>query len=107
MKYDELTNQQKIYVDAIAQWSDDSGHHLNKDIYSRAELRLVSLGFKGSKWIPNWITHDQSRRLARGEFQIPEVTQRRQVVAGSIGTEDRLEPAVMDATEVDDVPVTV
>jgi|19_taG_2_1085344.scaffolds.fasta_scaffold22057_1 hypothetical protein len=78
MKYDELTNQQAMYVDAIAQWSDDRKHADDKEVYSRAELRMVSLGIKGSKWIPNWITHDQSRRIDRGRFSLPEVVEKRQ-----------------------------
>jgi hypothetical protein len=27
---------------------------------------------QGWKWIPNWITHDLSRRVGRGVFSIPE-----------------------------------
>ena len=42
-----------------------------KDTYSRKELRSVS-DTHGWKWIPNWITHDKARRVARGIFSIPE-----------------------------------
>ena len=31
------------------------------------------MAFKGKKWIPNWVTHDLSRRVGRGVFSIPEV----------------------------------
>ena len=43
-----------------------------KNTFSRKELRQVS-DAHGWKWIPNWITHDQSRRAGRGVFNIPEV----------------------------------
>ena len=36
-------------------------------------LTLVSMAWKGKIWIPNWITHDQSRRMGRGVFSLPEV----------------------------------
>jgi len=39
--------------------------------FTRKELRAVS-DANGWKWIPNWITHDQDRRVARGKFSIPE-----------------------------------
>ena len=68
-----LTNRQKLYIDAIIMHGSDLGIDLNKDEFSRAELRQVSMSMKGKKWIPNWITHDQSRRTGRGIFLIPEV----------------------------------
>ena len=43
-----------------------------KNTFSRKELRQVS-DAHGWKWIPNWITHDPSRRTGRGVFSIPEV----------------------------------
>jgi|TARA_Y100000034_G_scaffold133966_1_gene201082 hypothetical protein len=73
MKYDELTNRQRIYVDAVIEHGPDLGLDLNKDDFTRAELRMVSMKTKGKKWIPNWITHDQSRRSGRGVFSIPEI----------------------------------
>ena len=42
-----------------------------KNTFSRKELRQVS-DAHGWKWIPNWITHDLSRRVGRGVFSIPE-----------------------------------
>ena len=68
-----LTSRQKLYIDAIIMHGSDLGIDLNKDEFSRAELRQVSMSMKGKKWIPNWITHDQSRRTGRGIFLIPEV----------------------------------
>ena len=73
MKYSELSNRQQTYVDAILEHAPGLGIDTNKDQFSRAELRQVSMAAKGKKWIPNWITHDQSRRVERGVFSIPEV----------------------------------
>ena len=69
----ELSNQQKRYVDAIIEHAPDSNIDIAKQNFSRAELRLISMTWKGKKWIPNWITHDLSRRVGRGVFSIPEV----------------------------------
>lgn len=71
--YNNLTSRQKVYVDAVRQHADDCGIDTTKTEYSRAELRLVSMKMKGKVWIPNWITHDKSRRMGRGVFSIPEV----------------------------------
>lgn len=93
MKYAELSKRQRMYVDAIIEHAPTLGIDTTKDQYSRAELRQVSMTTKGKKWIPNWITHDQSRRVARGVFSIPEVKDAMPVavapetVAGSLGTE--------------------
>ena len=73
MKYSELSKRQQIYVDAIMEHAPALGIDTTKDNFSRAELRQVSMVTKGKKWIPNWITHDQSRRVARGVFSVPEV----------------------------------
>ena len=69
----ELSKQQQKYVSAVLEHAPAIGIDLNKNTFSRAELRQVSMAFKGKKWIPNWITHDQSRRVDRGVFSIPEV----------------------------------
>ena len=73
MTYDELTNRQQAYIDAIRTHGPACGIDITKDQYSRAELRQVSMLMKGKRWIPNWIPHDQSRRCSRGVFSIPEV----------------------------------
>jgi len=73
MMYSELSNRQKAYIDAIVAEAPALGIDTNKQTFSRAELRQVSMATKGKKWIPNWITHDQSRRAERGVFTIPEV----------------------------------
>lgn len=73
--YNNLTNRQRTYVDAIHEHAEELGIDTTKTNYSRAELRQVSMKAKGKIWIPNWITHDVSRRQSRGVFSIPEVTQ--------------------------------
>ena len=47
------------------------GINLNKNTFSRAELRQVSMAFKGKKWIPNWITHDLAREI-EGQYPSAE-----------------------------------
>jgi len=91
--YNNLTNRQRLYVDAIREHADDLGIDTNKEEFSRSELRLVSMKMKGKIWIPNWITHDQSRRVSRGVFSIPEVqvpslTSSDESVDGPATTED-------------------
>ena len=83
-----LTKRQKMYVDAIIMHGSNLGIDLNKDKFSRAELRQVSMAMKGKKWIPNWITHDQSRRAGRGVFLIPEVKAAVAVSPGEENSED-------------------
>ena len=80
MKYEELTKQQKQYVEAIVIYM--SKHDMDIDestTYTRALLRAVSLELKGKIWIPNWITHDLSRRAGRGVFLIPEAYEHLQI----------------------------
>ena len=72
MKYEDLSKRQQAYIDAIKACADEIGIDMNNDTFTRAELRLVSMKTKGKHWIPNWITHDQSRRVGRGMFSIPE-----------------------------------
>lgn len=67
-----ISKQQQAYVEAIQTYASDIGIDLTTETFTRAELRLVSMKLKGKRWIPNWITHDQSRRVGRGMFSIPE-----------------------------------
>ena len=90
--YDNLTKRQQTYVNAVREHGPALGLDITKEEYSRAELRPVSLKMKGKVWIPNWITHDQSRRVARGVFRIPEIA------LGS--TEDAMETAPVEVAEV-------
>jgi len=69
----KLSKQQQTYVSAVLEHAPTLSIDTNKVNYSRAELRQVSMAFKGKKWIPNWITHDLSRRVDRGVFSIPEI----------------------------------
>ena len=67
------------------------------------------MSLKGKKWIPNWITHDQSRRVDRGVFSIPEVmdTINPQAVSPGHGNEgDDLADTVSPHTYVEDNPQT-
>ena len=82
MMYSELSNRQKMYIDAIVTEAPALGIDTNKGTFSRAELRQVSMATKGKKWIPNWITHDVSRRADRGVFTIPEVQEAMAVQPG-------------------------
>ena len=75
MKYDERTKIQQQYIDSIVDYLTDLGTPVNVETFTRNELREVSNKHKGSAWIPNWITHDQSRRASRGVFYIPEVAE--------------------------------
>ena len=68
-----LSKQQQIYVDAIIAAAPTVGIDCTTPQFTREQLRAVSMIHKGKKWIPNWITHDQSRRAGRGVFNIPEV----------------------------------
>jgi len=78
-----LSNRQVAYVTAITTYAPTLGIDTNKKEFSRAELRQVSMSLKGKKWIPNWITHDQSRRASRGVFLIPEVMESLAVSPGT------------------------
>jgi len=69
----QLSKTQQKYIDSVIEHAGTLGIDINKKNFSRAELRLVSMTIKGKKWIPNWITHDQSRRVDRGVFSIPEI----------------------------------
>ena len=80
----KLSNRQMVYINAIIEHAPALGIDTNKDTFSRAELRQVSMTMKGKKWIPNWITHDVSRRAGRGVFTVTEVQEH--MVAVSPGT---------------------
>ena len=106
MLYNELSNRQKAYVDAIIEHAPALGVDLNKTDFSRAVLRQVSMTFKGKKWIPNWITHDVSRRVARGMFNIPEVMDAMSVQPGQGHEGDDLADSA-PVTEQEMQPVAV
>ena len=101
MMYNELSNRQKAYIDAIVAEAPALGIDTNKQTFSRAELRQVSMATKGKKWIPNWITHDQRRRAERGVFTIPEVMDAMAVQPGQGHEGDDL----ADSTHTDVTPM--
>ena len=82
-----LTKRQTAYVNAILTHAPGLGIDTNKVQFSRAELRQISMQEKGKIWIPNWITHDQSRRAGRGVFNIPEVQEMSTAAAVAPGHE--------------------
>ena len=103
-----LSNRQMVYVNAIIEHAPSLGIDTNKDTFSRAELRQVSMTMKGKKWIPNWITHDQSRRAGRGLFLIPEIMESLAVTPGEGHEGDDLaDMAPMTQEEVTEELVTV
>jgi hypothetical protein len=103
-----LSNRQMVYVNAIIEHAPGLGIDTNKDTFSRAELRQVSMTMKGKKWIPNWITHDQSRRAGRGLFLIPEIMETLAVTPGEGHEGDDLaDMAPMTQEEVTEELVTV
>jgi hypothetical protein len=104
MLYNELSNRQKAYVDAVIEHAPALGVNLNKTDFSRAELRQVSMAFKGKKWIPNWITHDVSRRTDRGVFAIPEVMDAVSVSPGQENPNDMEQDVVVTPTHIEDDP---
>lgn len=81
--YTNLTNSRKNYVDAVLKFADLIHLDCDKDTFTRTELRAISTAYKGKKWIPNWITHDLSRRAGRGEFYIPEIQEQYLAITGA------------------------
>jgi len=102
-----LSNRQMVYVNAIIEHAPSLGIDTNKDTFSRAELRQVSMTMKGKKWIPNWITHDQSRRAGRGLFLIPEIMESLAVSPGEENEGDGLADSAPMTEEVHEELVTV
>ncbi len=102
-----LSNRQMVYVNAIIEHAPGLGIDTNKDTFSRAELRQVSMTMKGKKWIPNWITHDQSRRAGRGLFLIPEIMETLAVTPGEGHEGDDLADTAPMTEEVTEELVTV
>ena len=71
--YNNLTKRRQKYIDAIREHASELNIDITKTDYTRSELRQVSMKIKGNIWIPAFITHDKSRRVGRGVFNIPEV----------------------------------
>ena len=98
----ELSKQQQKYVSAVLEHAPALSINTNKVNYSRAELRQVSMAMKGKKWIPNWITHDLSRRVSRGVFAIPEIMEQQVALTESTTVSDDMDASI----EVSDDMVT-
>ncbi len=101
----ELTKQQQAYVSDVIKHAPALSIDTNKVNYSRAELRQVSMATKGNKWIPNWITHDVSRRVDRGIFSVPEIHEQHLATVSTQTEDDTTVPE--DDTTVDASTVTV
>ena len=102
----ELSNQQQKYVSAVLEHAPALSINTNKVNYSRAELRQVSMAFKGKKWIPNWITHDLSRRVSRGVFSIPEIQEQQQAIDQTLSYNTTVTDDMDASIEVSDDMVT-
>ena len=87
------------YIEAIKVTHSEAIFSEGKTTFSRKELRQVS-DAHGWKWIPNWITHDVSRRADRGVFTIPEVMDAMAVQPGQGHEGDDL----ADSTHTDATP---
>ena len=96
------TNQKRTdYIAAIV-----ATHGGTQENYTRKELRAVS-DSHGWKWIPNWITHDVSRRADRGVFTIPEVQEAMAVQPGhGIEGDELADTNTTTVMEQEDVMVT-
>ena len=92
----EISKQQLKYISAVVEHAPDLGIDTTKTNYSRAELRQVSMRMKGKVWIPNWITHDQSRRVSRGVFSVPEITEH---ALATTNVPESVVPVVSDVTD--------
>ena len=103
----ELTKQQQAYVSDVIKHAPALSIDTNKVNYSRAELRQVSMATKGNKWIPNWITHDVSRRVDRGIFSVPEIHEQYLATGGSYTKPEDDTTVSEDDTTVDASTVTV
>jgi hypothetical protein len=96
----KLSNQQQKYVSAVLEHAPALSINTNKVNYSRAELRQVSMAHKGKKWIPNWITHDLSRRVSRGVFAIPEIMEQKVPLTESTTVSDDMDASIEVADDM-------
>ena len=71
--YNELTKTQQMYVDSIRSIGNQWNYDLTKSNWTRAELVSISMKRQGNDDVPNWIVKDQSRRVSRGVYAIPEL----------------------------------
>ena len=71
--YNKLTKVQQMYVDSIRGIGEQWGYDLTKTDWTRRELVAISMKRQGNDDVPNWIVKDQSRRVGRGVYSIPEL----------------------------------
>jgi hypothetical protein len=74
--YDNLTEARKAYVDRILEFGESHGIDLTEMVFSRQQLKKVSLSFKDNDDVPNWIVKDHDRRARQGVYTIPEVVEK-------------------------------
>jgi|3_EtaG_2_1085321.scaffolds.fasta_scaffold23387_3 hypothetical protein len=69
-----LTKTQQLYVESIRDIGGNQlGYDMTKTNWTRKELIAVSMIRQNNDDVPNWIVKDQSRRVSRGVYNIPEV----------------------------------
>ena len=71
--FNKLTKTQQMYVESVRTIGGDWGYDLTKTNWTRLELTAVSMKRQGNDDVPNWIVKDQSRRVGRGVYAIPEI----------------------------------
>jgi len=71
--FEQLTKSQQMYVVSIRKIGREWGYDLTKTNWTRSELVAISMKRQGNDDVPNWIVKDQSRRVSRGVYSIPEV----------------------------------
>ena len=74
--YDNLTEARRAYVDQIIEHAETHNIDLNDMMFSRQQLRAISLSFKDNDDVPNWIVKDHDRRAMQGVYIIPEVVEK-------------------------------
>ena len=71
--FNKLTKTQQMYVESVRTIGGEWGYDLTKSNWTRLELTAVSMKRQGNDDVPNWIVKDQSRRVSRGVYSIPEI----------------------------------
>jgi hypothetical protein len=71
--FNKLTKTQQMYVESVRKIGGEWGYDLTKTNWTRLELTAVSMKRQGNDDVPNWIVKDQSRRVSRGVYSVPEI----------------------------------
>ena len=72
--FNELTKTQQLYVESIRTIGGAWGYDLTKRNWTRKELVAISMIRQGNDDVPNWIVKDKARRVGRGVYSIPEIS---------------------------------